>query len=88
VPATGTRVDFRSMVFNRYQDGVVVENWGLHTMRGPWSNCAPTPSVRAPTSRVSQAPEPCSRVSADPGEPRQRGMRLEPHVHVDHGRQS
>jgi predicted ester cyclase len=30
VPATGTRVDFRSMVFNRYEDGAVVENWGLH----------------------------------------------------------
>ncbi len=30
VPATGKRVDFRSMVFNRYTNGVVVENWGLH----------------------------------------------------------
>jgi predicted ester cyclase len=30
VPATGRRVDFRSNVFNRYKDGVVVENWGLH----------------------------------------------------------
>jgi steroid delta-isomerase-like uncharacterized protein len=30
VPATGKRVDFRSMVFNRFRDGVVVENWGLH----------------------------------------------------------
>jgi predicted ester cyclase len=23
-------VDFRSIVFNRFEDGVVVENWGLH----------------------------------------------------------
>jgi predicted ester cyclase len=30
VAATGKRVDFRSMVFNRFSDGVVVENWGLH----------------------------------------------------------
>jgi steroid delta-isomerase-like uncharacterized protein len=30
VPATGKHVDFRSMVFNRYEDGVVVENAGLH----------------------------------------------------------
>jgi predicted ester cyclase len=30
VPATGRRVDFRSMVFNRFENGVVVENWGLH----------------------------------------------------------
>ena len=27
---TGKRVDFRSMIFNRFADGVVVENWGLH----------------------------------------------------------
>lgn len=27
---TGRHVDFRSMVFNRFVDGVVVENWGLH----------------------------------------------------------
>jgi predicted ester cyclase len=30
VAPTGRRVDFRSMVFNRFVDGVVVENWGLH----------------------------------------------------------
>ncbi len=30
VAATGRRVDFRSMVFNRFLNGVVVENWGLH----------------------------------------------------------
>ena len=30
VPATGKRVDFRSMVFNRFADGVVIEIWGLH----------------------------------------------------------
>ena len=30
VPATGKRVEFRSMVFNRFLNGVVVENWGLH----------------------------------------------------------
>jgi predicted ester cyclase len=30
IPPTGRRVDFRSMVFNRFTDGVVVENWGLH----------------------------------------------------------
>jgi predicted ester cyclase len=30
VAATGERVDFRSMVFNRFSIGVVVENWGLH----------------------------------------------------------
>ena len=30
LPPTGRRVDFRSMVFNRFANGVVVENWGLH----------------------------------------------------------
>ena len=30
VPPTGRRVEFRSMVFNRFADGVVIENWGLH----------------------------------------------------------
>ena len=30
VPATGRPVDFRSMVFNRFSNGVVIENWGLH----------------------------------------------------------
>lgn len=27
---TGRRVEFTSMVFNRVNNGVVVENWGLH----------------------------------------------------------
>jgi predicted ester cyclase len=30
VAPTGRRVAFRTMVFNRFADGVVVENWGLH----------------------------------------------------------
>ena len=30
VPATGKRVEFRTMVFNRFAAGIVVENWGLH----------------------------------------------------------
>ena len=30
VAPTGKRVEFRTMVFNRFADGVVVENWGLH----------------------------------------------------------
>jgi predicted ester cyclase len=30
VAPTGRRVDFRSIVCNRFVDGVVVENWGLH----------------------------------------------------------
>jgi predicted ester cyclase len=30
VAPTDRAVDFRSMVFNRYEGGVVVENWGLH----------------------------------------------------------
>lgn len=30
LPATGRRVSFRSMVFNQFANGVVVENWGLH----------------------------------------------------------
>ena len=30
VLATGKAVDFRSMVFNRFANGVVIENWGLH----------------------------------------------------------
>jgi predicted ester cyclase len=30
VAPTGKRVDFRTMVFNRFADGIVVENWGLH----------------------------------------------------------
>ena len=34
VPATGRRVEFRSMVFNRFSNGIVVENWGLHDHAG------------------------------------------------------
>ena len=30
VAPTGKRVDFRTMVFNRIADGIVVENWGVH----------------------------------------------------------
>ena len=30
VAATGKRVDFRTMGFNRFSNGIVVENWGLH----------------------------------------------------------
>ena len=30
VAPTGKRVEFRTMVFNHFADGVVVENWGLH----------------------------------------------------------
>jgi predicted ester cyclase len=30
VAATGRHVEFTSMVFNRVENGVVVENWGLH----------------------------------------------------------
>jgi predicted ester cyclase len=30
VAPTGKRVDFRTMGFNRFSNGVVVENWGLH----------------------------------------------------------
>jgi predicted ester cyclase len=30
VAPTGRRVEFTSMVFNRIENGVVVENWGLH----------------------------------------------------------
>ena len=30
VAPTGKRVDFRTMVINRFADGIVVENWGLH----------------------------------------------------------
>ena len=30
VAPTGKQVDFRTMVFNRFADGIVVENWGLH----------------------------------------------------------
>ena len=30
VAPTGKRVEFRTMVFNRFADGIVVENWGLH----------------------------------------------------------
>ena len=30
VAPTRKRVDFRTMVFNRFADGIVVENWGLH----------------------------------------------------------
>jgi predicted ester cyclase len=26
----GRRVEFRTMVFNRFPDGIVMENWGLH----------------------------------------------------------
>jgi predicted ester cyclase len=29
VSATGKRIDFRSMGFNRFSNGIVVENWGL-----------------------------------------------------------
>jgi predicted ester cyclase len=29
-PPTGRDVDFRTMIFNRCSDGIVVENWGLH----------------------------------------------------------
>jgi predicted ester cyclase len=34
VAATGKRVDFRTMGFNRFSNGVVVENWGLHDHAG------------------------------------------------------
>ena len=30
VAPTGKHVEFRTMVFNRFADGIVVENWGLH----------------------------------------------------------
>jgi len=30
VAATGRQVEFTSLVFNRVENGVVVENWGLH----------------------------------------------------------
>jgi predicted ester cyclase len=30
IAATGKRVDFRTMGFTRFSNGVVVENWGLH----------------------------------------------------------
>jgi predicted ester cyclase len=30
VAPTGRRIEFRTMVFNPFADGVVVENWGLH----------------------------------------------------------
>jgi predicted ester cyclase len=30
VSATGKRIDFRTMGFNRFSNGIVVENWGLH----------------------------------------------------------
>jgi predicted ester cyclase len=30
VPATGKRVAFRTIGCNRFADGIVVENWGLH----------------------------------------------------------
>ena len=30
IAPTGKRVEFRTMVFNRFADGIVVENWGLH----------------------------------------------------------
>jgi predicted ester cyclase len=30
VAQTDRRVEFRTMVFNRFADGAVVENWGLH----------------------------------------------------------
>jgi predicted ester cyclase len=30
VAPTGNRVDFRTMVSNRFADGIVVESWGLH----------------------------------------------------------
>ncbi len=30
VAPTGRRVEFTSVVFNRVENGVVVENWGLH----------------------------------------------------------
>jgi predicted ester cyclase len=34
VPPTGRHVDFRTMIFNRFADGIVVENWGLHDHAG------------------------------------------------------
>jgi predicted ester cyclase len=30
VAPTGKRVEFRTMVYNRFAHGIVVENWGLH----------------------------------------------------------
>ena len=30
IAATGKRVEFRTMGFTRFSNGVVVENWGLH----------------------------------------------------------
>lgn len=39
--SSGRRVDFRSMVFNRFSNGIVVERVGVCTiMRVPWSSCA------------------------------------------------
>jgi predicted ester cyclase len=30
IPPTGHRVEFTSIAMNRFHDGIVVENWGLH----------------------------------------------------------
>jgi predicted ester cyclase len=30
IPPTGHRVEFSSIAMNRFHDGIVVENWGLH----------------------------------------------------------
>jgi predicted ester cyclase len=30
IPPTGHRVEFASIAMNRFHDGIVVENWGLH----------------------------------------------------------
>jgi predicted ester cyclase len=43
VPATGRRVDFCSMVLNRYEDGVVVENFGLHDHASALRQLQPDP---------------------------------------------
>lgn len=34
VVATGRRVDFRTMGFERFSSGIVIENWGLHDHAG------------------------------------------------------
>jgi predicted ester cyclase len=42
---TGRRVEFTSMVFNRVENGIVVENWGLHdndALRTQLANPGPT----------------------------------------------
>jgi predicted ester cyclase len=30
IPPTGHRVKFTSIAMNRFHEGIVVENWGLH----------------------------------------------------------